>query len=79
MSGVTEHGPIEVKPLVTVRAADILELAGTATADPIVTALLTGCRAGRPDRMVTVQADDLFHLLDAAEGGGRKGKKGGDS
>ena len=75
MTASTEKGPIEAKPLVTVTAADVAEVASAMADDPIAAALRKGCLAGRPDRQVSVYADDLFHLL---EGPARGKRKGGD-
>ncbi len=55
---------------VTVLAADVAEACGTVAApDGVTTALMAGAQAGKLDRLVVLQADDLYHLLDLAEGG----------
>ena len=55
--------------LVEVIAGAILEVCkGIAAPTEIVAAQLKGCGAGAPGRKVTLNADDVFHILDAAAG-----------
>lgn len=55
---------IQVMALADVVAADVLTLtAELDRTDPVIMALHDGCAAGRPERHVAIQADDLRHLL----------------
>lgn len=65
------RGPGGERQMVEVRAEDLREVANAHAADdPYAANLARGSAAYRnepPNRMIVVQADDLFHLLGLAE------------
>jgi len=65
---VTHHGKSRTPALVNVCAGDVVAVCHTVAAqDAIVAALLAGCSAPAPERVVSVQVCDLYHLLDCCK------------
>jgi hypothetical protein len=54
------------QPLIMVRAADIVEVGGADPANPLVKGAQAAMH-GDPERLVAVQVDDLYQLLDDAK------------
>jgi len=63
------RGPKREEAFIEVAAGDLAEAAAAlGEHDTITAALHKGGKVHKPDRSVTIRADDLYHLLDRAAG-----------
>jgi hypothetical protein len=63
----TTSGPTHGQHLVEVTAGDVLAVCDQVEhPSNVVAALSQGSRAGKPQRRVHLQADDVYHLLESA-------------